>query len=84
MLCNSKIEMTLMTPQLCRKLVQNLPHMKLKQKIKEREKRAAEREGDKKIKGINIPLKKLAKLSASDILKLIYTMKEKKQEFTLT
>ena len=52
MLCNSKIEMTLMTPQLCRKLVQNLPHMKLKQKIKEREKRAAEREGQKKIKGI--------------------------------
>ena len=49
MLCNSKIEMTLMTPQLCRKLVQNLPHMKLKQKIKEREKRAEQKEADKKM-----------------------------------
>ena len=83
MLYNIKT-MTLMTPQLCRKLVLALPHMKLKKKVQEREKRIKEKEDGKKIKGINIPLKKLNKLPASDILKLIFTMKEQKQEFTLT
>jgi hypothetical protein len=56
----------------------------LERRSKEREKRKREREKEDKVKGINIPLSKLNKLSASDILKLIYNLKESKQAFSLS
>ena len=61
-----------------------MPEVRKKRLIKEREKRREQKELDKKVKGINLPLKKMSKLPASDILKLLYTMKEQNQEFTLT
>ena len=54
------------------------------QRAKDRIKRKQEKEEDEKVKGINIPLSKLKKLAASDILKLIYNLKESKTKFTLT
>ena len=66
--------------RVCDKMMQN----RLEQRIKDRIKRKKEKEEDQKVKGINIPLNKLKKLSASDILKLIYNLKESKTQFTLT
>ena len=56
---------------------------RIEKKIKDRERRKKEKEKEMKCKGINVPLNKLKKLSASDILKLIYNLKESKTEFTL-
>lgn len=56
---------------------------RIEKKIRDRERRKKEKEKDMKCKGINVPLNKLKKLSASDILKLIYNLKESKTEFTL-
>lgn len=76
--------MGLLNKNQLRAIVEHLPHVRKLKLIKQREKRKNEKEIDGKIKGINIPLNKLSKLPASDILKLIYAMKEKKQAFTLT
>jgi hypothetical protein len=76
--------MGLLTKQILKKIVEHMPEVRKKRLIKEREKRREQKELDKKVKGINLPLKKLNKLPASDILKLLYTMKEQNQEFTLT
>lgn len=76
--------MGLLTKYQLRAIVEHLPHVRKAKLIKQREKRKQEKEMDEKVKGINLPLKKLGKLPASEILRLIYTMKEKKQEFTLT
>jgi len=66
--------------RVCSKMMEN----RAEQRIKDREKRKKQKEEDGKIKGINIPLSKLKRLSASDILKLIYNLKESKTKFTLT
>ena len=76
--------MGLLTKSSLKFLVEHLPEVRKAKMIKEREKRREQNELDKKVKGINLPLKKLNKLGASDILKLLYTMKEQNQEFTLT
>ena len=76
--------MGVLTKSTLKYLVEHLPEVRKAKIIKEREKRREQKELDKKVKGINLPLKKLGKLPASDILKLLYTMKEQKQEFTLT
>ena len=76
--------MGLLTKQTLKFIVEHMPEVRKKRLIKEREKRREQKELDKKVKGINLPLKKLNKLPASDILKLLYTMKEQNQEFTLT
>ena len=76
--------MGLLTKSTLKYLVEHLPEVRKAKIIKEREKRREQKELDKSVKGINLPLKKLGKLPASDILRLLYTMKEQKQEFTLT
>jgi hypothetical protein len=76
--------MGLLTKQTLKKIVEHMPEVRRAKLIKEKEKRQEQKELDKKVKGINLPLKKLNKLPASDILKLLYTMKEQNQEFTLT
>ena len=76
--------MGLLTKNTLKYLVEHLPEVRKQRIMKEREKRREQKEIDTKIKGINLPLKKLNKLGASDILKLLYTMKEQNQEFTLT
>ncbi len=76
--------MGLLTKNTLKYLVEHLPEVRKAKMIKEREKRREQKEIDTKIKGINLPLKKLNLLPASDILKLLYTMKEQKQDFTLT
>jgi len=55
----------------------------LEKRDKDKEKRQKEKERDEKGPGINLGLNKLAKLPASDILKLIYLLKEQKVKFTL-
>lgn len=76
--------MGLLTKQTLKFIVEHMPEVRKKRLIKEREKRQKEKLENQKVKGINLPLKKLNKLPASDILKLLYTMKEQNQEFTLT
>ena len=76
--------MGLLTKSTLKYLVEHLPEVRKQKMIKERERRREQKELDKSVKGINLPLKKLGKLPASDILRLLYTMKEQKQEFTLT
>ena len=76
--------MGVLTKKTLKYLVEHLPEVRKQKMIKEREKRREQTELDKKVKGINLPLKKLGKLGTSDILRLLYTMKEQKQEFTLT
>ena len=76
--------MGVLTKSTLKYLVEHLPEVRKAKIIKEREKRREQKELDKSVKGINLPLKKLGKLPASDILRLLYTMKEQKQEFTLT
>lgn len=76
--------MGLLTKSSLKFLVEHLPEVRKKKMIQQREKRQEQKELDKKVKGINLPLKKMSKLGASDILKLLYTMKEQNQEFTLT
>ncbi len=66
--------------RVCSKMMEN----RAEQRAKDRIKRKKQKEEDEKVKGINIPLSKLKKLSASDILKLIYNLKESKTKFTLT
>jgi len=55
----------------------------LEKKDTDKEKRQKEKERDDKGPGINLGLNKLATLPASDILKLIYSLKEQKVKFTL-
>ena len=76
--------MGLLTKSSLKFLVEHLPEVRKQRIMKEREKRREQKEIDTKIKGINLPLKKLSKLAASDILKLLYKMKEQNQDFTLT
>jgi len=76
--------MGLLNKNQLRAIVEHLPHVRKLKLIKQREKRKEEKEMDEKVKGINVPLKKLGKLPASEILRLIYAMKEQKQAFTLT
>ena len=66
-----------------KRVCDKMRHNRIEKKIKDREKLKKEKEKDMKCKGINVPLNKLKKLSASDILKLIYNLKESKTEFTL-
>ena len=76
--------MGLLTKQTLKFIVEHMPEVRKKRLIKEREKRQKEKLENQKVKGINLPLKKLNKLGASDILRLLFTMKEQNQEFTLT
>jgi hypothetical protein len=76
--------MGLLTKSTLKFIVEHMPEMRKKRLIKEREKRQKEKLENQKVKGINLPLSKMGKLPASDILRLLYTMKEQKQEFTLT
>ena len=76
--------MGLLTKQILKKIVEHIPEVRRAKIIKERERRQKEKLENQKVKGINLPLKKLNKLGASDILKLLYTLKEQKQDFTLT
>jgi len=76
--------MGLLTKSSLKFIVEHMPEVRKKRLIKEREKRQEQKELDKKVKGINLPLKKMSKLPASDILRLLFTMKEQNQEFTLT
>lgn len=76
--------MGLLSKQQLKAIVEKMPAVRKQKLLKEREKRKKERELDSKVKGINISLNKLSKLPASDILKLIFSMKEQKQDFTLT
>ena len=64
----------------------NIPEVRLKKKIKDQEKRKKEKESDDGLSKntINLPMNKLKKLPASDILKLLYNFKEEKQKFVLT
>ena len=66
--------------RVCAKMRENLIEQRAKDKIR----RKKQKEEDEKVKGINIPLSKLKRLAASDILKLIYNLKESKTKFTLT
>ena len=66
-----------------KRVCDKMRHNRIEKKIKDRERRKKEKEKEMKCKGINVPLNKLKKLSASDILKLIYNLKESKTEFTL-
>ena len=76
--------MGLLTKSTLKYLVEHLPEVRKAKIIKEKERRQKEKLENQKVKGINLPLQKLGKLPASDILRLLYTMKEQKQEFTLT
>ena len=76
--------MGLLSKQQLKVIVEKMPAVRKQKLLKEREKRKKERELDSKVKGINISLNKLSKLPASDILKLIFSMKESKTDFTLT
>jgi hypothetical protein len=76
--------MGLLSKQQLKAIVEKMPAVRKQKLLKEREKRKKERELDSKVKGINISLNKLSKLPASDILKLIFSMKESKTDFTLT
>ena len=76
--------MGVLTKSTLKYLVEHLPEVRKAKIIKEKERRQKEKLENQKVKGINLPLKKLGKLPASDILRLLYTMKEQKQEFTLT
>ena len=66
-------------------ICEHLPHVRCEKRLKERMKRKEENEFYDKLpkNSINIPLSKLAKLPASEIIKLIYSMKEQQQDFTL-
>ena len=77
--------MGLLTKNQLKCICEKLPHIRREKRIKERQKRAEENEFYDKLpkNSINIPMRKLAKLPASEIIKLIYSMKEKHQEFTL-
>ena len=76
--------MGLLSKQQLKAIVEKMPAVRKQKLLKEREKRKKERELDSKVKGINISLNKLSKLPASDILKLIFSMKESKTDVTLT
>ena len=77
--------MGLLTKQQLKCICEKLPHIRLEKRIKDRQKRKEENEFYDKLpkNSINIPLKKLGKLPASEILKVLYSMKEQKQEFVL-
>lgn len=77
--------MGLLTRNQLKCICEKLPHIRREKRLKERQKRKEENEFYDKLpkNSINIPLKKLGKLPASEILKLIYSMKENKQEFVL-
>ncbi len=66
-------------------IVEKLPHIRQEKRLKERMKRKEQNEFEMSLpkNSINIPMKKLSKLPASEILKLIFAMKEQKQQFTL-
>ena len=76
--------MGILTKNMLKKIVGNIREVRLEKRDKDREKRQKEKDKDENVKGINLGLNKLAKLSASDILKLIYSLKEQKVKFTLT
>ena len=77
--------MGLLTKGQLKCICEKLPHIRREKRIKDREKRKEQNEFEMGLpkNSINIPLKKLAKLPASEIIKLIYSMKEKHQKFTL-
>ena len=77
--------MGLLTKQQLRCICEKLPHVRCEKRLKERMKRKEENEFYDKLpkNSINIPLSKLSKLPASEIIKLIYSMKEQQQKFTL-
>ena len=68
-----------------KQIVDHIPEVRLLKKLKEKERQKKEKEEDEGIPKhtIKINLNKLAKLPASDILKLIYSLKEKQQKFIL-
>ena len=77
--------MGLLTKQQLRCICEKLPHVRCEKRLKDKQKRKEQNEFEMGLpkNSINIPLKKLAKLPASEIIKLIYSMKEQSQEFVL-
>ena len=77
--------MGLLTKQQLKCICEKLPHVRCEKRIKERMKRKEENEFEMSLpkNSINIPMKKLNNLPASEIIRLMYSMKEKKQKFTL-
>jgi hypothetical protein len=78
--------MTLLNKSQLKYIVAHMPENRLKKKIEDQKKRKKETEFDSSLpkNSINLPLKRLSKLPASDILKLLYNFKEEKQKFVLT
>ena len=72
-----------LTKHMLKQIVGHIREVRLEKKDKDKEKRQKEKEQDEKGPGINLGLNKLAKLQASEILKLIYSLKEQKVKFTL-
>jgi len=72
-----------LTKHMLKQIVGHIREVRLEKRDKDKEKRQKEKERDEKGPGINLGLNKLAKLPASDILKLIYLLKEQKVKFTL-
>ena len=63
--------------------VGHIREVRLEKRDKDKEKRQKEKDKDDNVKGIILGLNKLAKLPASDMLKLIYSLKDQKVKFTL-
>jgi len=63
-----------------KQIVGHIREVRLEKRYKDKEKRQKEKERDEKGPGINLGLNKLL---VSDILKLIYSLKEQKVKFTL-
>ena len=72
-----------LTKHMLKQIVGHIREVRLEKRDKDKEKRQKEKERDEKGPGINLGLNKLVKLPASDILKLIYSLKEQKVKFTL-
>ena len=72
-----------LTKHILKQIVGPIREVRLEKRDKDKEKRQKEKDKDDNVKGINLGLHKLAELPASDILKLIYSLKEQKVKSTL-
>jgi hypothetical protein len=77
--------MGLLTRHQLKAIVSHIPEVRAKLRLKEKEKRKKEKESEDGLSKntMMISLNKLGKLPASDILKLLYNLKENKQKFVL-
>jgi len=69
--------MGVLTKHILKQIVGHIREVRLEKRDKDKEKRQKEKEQDEKGPGINLGLNKLAKLPASDILKLEKRLLEK-------